>query len=178
MSGTTATKSASGTRAVAQQLIAALEREHATTMKVLQAFPPEQAELRPHPTCKSARELAFVFALERGLARLVYDNAFANGGPSGGTPEVPASWSAVLDAIRAGQRELLDVLRAADDEALAEKVKFFTGPKTLGDYTRQEFLWFLVHDEIHHRGQFSIYLRMSGAKVPSIYGPSADEPWM
>ena len=50
-------------------------------------------------------------------------------------------------------------------------------PAGLDVYTRAEFLWFLIHDEIHHRGQFSIYLRMSGAKVPSIYGPSGDEPW-
>jgi uncharacterized damage-inducible protein DinB len=27
----------------------------------------------------------------------------------------------------------------------------------------------------HHRGQLSVYLRQVGAKVPSIYGPSADE---
>ena len=30
---------------------------------------------------------------------------------------------------------------------------------------------------VHHRGQFSVYLRMADGKVPSIYGPSADEPW-
>ena len=28
---------------------------------------------------------------------------------------------------------------------------------------------------IHHRGQLSSYLRPMGGKVPSIYGPSADE---
>jgi uncharacterized damage-inducible protein DinB len=28
---------------------------------------------------------------------------------------------------------------------------------------------------IHHRGQLSVYLRMRGAQVPSIYGPTADE---
>ena len=27
----------------------------------------------------------------------------------------------------------------------------------------------------HHRGQLSVYLRQVGARVPSIYGPSADE---
>ena len=27
----------------------------------------------------------------------------------------------------------------------------------------------------HHRGQMTVYLRLMGAKVPSIYGPSADE---
>jgi uncharacterized damage-inducible protein DinB len=29
----------------------------------------------------------------------------------------------------------------------------------------------------HHRGQLTVYLRLNDAKVPSIYGPSADEPW-
>ena len=27
---------------------------------------------------------------------------------------------------------------------------------------------------IHHRGQLSVYLRMRGARVPSMYGPTAD----
>jgi uncharacterized damage-inducible protein DinB len=34
--------------------------------------------------------------------------------------------------------------------------------------------WF--KDYIHHRGQFSIYIRLAGAKLPQIYGPTADEP--
>jgi uncharacterized damage-inducible protein DinB len=37
------------------------------------------------------------------------------------------------------------------------------------------FLWFILFDAIHHRGQLSAYLRPMGGKVPSIYGPSADE---
>ena len=28
----------------------------------------------------------------------------------------------------------------------------------------------------HHRGQLTVYLRLNEAHVPSIYGPSADEP--
>jgi uncharacterized damage-inducible protein DinB len=27
----------------------------------------------------------------------------------------------------------------------------------------------------HHRGQLTVYLRLNGAPVPAIYGPSADE---
>jgi uncharacterized damage-inducible protein DinB len=38
-----------------------------------------------------------------------------------------------------------------------------------------EFLWDFMFDAIHHRGQLSAYLRPMGAKVPSIYGPSADD---
>lgn len=28
----------------------------------------------------------------------------------------------------------------------------------------------------HHRGQLTVYLRLSAAAVPALYGPSADEP--
>jgi uncharacterized damage-inducible protein DinB len=28
---------------------------------------------------------------------------------------------------------------------------------------------------IHHRGQFTVYLRLNDIPVPSLYGPSADE---
>ena len=33
-----------------------------------------------------------------------------------------------------------------------------------------------LNDAIHHRGQLTTYLRPMGGKVPSIYGPSADDP--
>jgi uncharacterized damage-inducible protein DinB len=34
---------------------------------------------------------------------------------------------------------------------------------------------FILSHGIHHRGQFSVYLRLNNVPVPSIYGPSADE---
>jgi uncharacterized damage-inducible protein DinB len=161
-----------------QAFLDAYEREHAITMRVLRALPADQADLRPHPRCKTARELAFVFVVERGLATLVFNDAFASGMPPGGFPEPPATFNEVVTAFEKAHIEFGRVVRDTPEEKLFETVKFFTGPKTLGDMTRMEFLWFILHDEIHHRGQLSIYLRMSGAKVPSIYGPTADEPWM
>src|SRR5688572_23775977 len=164
-----------------QQFLAAYEREHAITMRVLRAFPPEKSELQPHPRCKTARELAFIFALERGLATLVFNDAFAAGGDGASprqTPAPPASWNAVLAAVAKTHEDFGNIVRATPEEKLFETVKFFTAPKTLGDVSRIDFLWFILSDEIHHRGQLSIYLRMADAKVPSIYGPTADEPWM
>lgn len=38
------------------------------------------------------------------------------------------------------------------------------------------YLSFMNRHSIHHRGQLSAYLRPMGAKVPAIYGGSADEP--
>ena len=57
------------------------------------------------------------------------------------------------------------------DEQMFDMVKFFVAPKTLGDMSKAQFLWVLLCDQIHHRGQFSVYLRMADGKLPSIYGP-------
>ncbi len=161
-----------------QRFLDVYEREHATTMRVLRAYPAEQAELRPHERCKTARELAWVFALERGFGTILMNDGFASGGPPGEAPKVPESWDAVLTAVEQTHQDFGDLVRAMPDEKLIETVKFFVAPKTMGDVRRMDILWSLLHDEIHHRGQFSIYLRMANGKVPSIYGPSADEPWM
>ena len=61
---------------------------------------------------------------------------------------------------------------------LNKTVKFFVAPKQMGDLRKMDVLWYMLMDSVHHRGQFSVYLRMADGKVPSIYGPSADEPWM
>jgi uncharacterized damage-inducible protein DinB len=161
-----------------QQFLDAYEKEHVTTMRVLRAFPTDKLELQPHATCRTAREVAWVFVLERGLGSMVFRNAFAAGVPGGEMPKAPESWDAVLAAFEQAHKDFGDLVRSTSDHQLLESVKFFTAPKTLGDVTRLQFAWFLLCDEIHHRGQFSVYLRMAGGKVPSIYGPSADEPWM
>lgn len=161
-----------------QVLLEALRKEHATTMKVLRAYPADQLDLRPAENCRTARELGWVFVMERGLGEAVFNDRFAELAESGETPSPPDSWGELLGAVEAAHRSYEEMIRATPAEQLSRKVHFFTAPQTIGEIGRMEWLWFLLHDEIHHRGQFSIYLRMAGGKVPSIYGPSADEPWM
>ena len=36
-------------------------------------------------------------------------------------------------------------------------------------------LTFVLNHNVHHRGQLTVYLRLAGASVPALYGPSADE---
>jgi uncharacterized damage-inducible protein DinB len=170
---------AAGTSASAKEkFLSTYDREHATTMRVLRAYPADKLDLRPHEKCKSARELAWVFVIERALGAMVFNDAFANGMPEGGTPPAPESWDEILASLEKAHNDFGDLVRSTTEEKLGETVKFLTGPKKLGDVPRMDFAWFLLHDQIHHRGQFSVYLRMAGGKVPAIYGPSADEPWM
>jgi uncharacterized damage-inducible protein DinB len=164
--------------AAKEQFLQTYEREHATTMKVLRAYPEDQLDFRPHASSKTARELAWIFVLERGLGTTIFHDELGKMAGAGGPPPPPQSWEELLAALEKAHEDFGDLVRATTPEELAGKVKFLVGPKQVGEWTRSDFAWFLLHDQIHHRGQFSVYLRMAGGKVPSIYGPSGDEPWM
>jgi len=61
------------------------------------------------------------------------------------------------------------------DDAWEKKVEMSFGvPEPWAD-TLENFAWGFLLDAVHHRGQLSTYLRPMGSKVPSIYGPSADD---
>jgi uncharacterized damage-inducible protein DinB len=160
-----------------QAFLEVYDREHAITMKVLRAYPTDRLDLRPHALCKTARELAWVFVLERMLGPMVYNDGFPEQ-MTGEAPPPPESWDELLAGLEKAHSDFRDLIEATPEEDMGRAVRFMTGPGKIGEVSRTEWLWFLLHDEIHHRGQFSIYLRMADGKVPSIYGPTADEPWM
>jgi len=161
-----------------EEFLKTYDREHAITMRLLRAYPNDKLDLRPATMCKTARELAWVFVIERGLGTRVWHDELAKGMPSGAPPSAPQNWNDVLAALEKAHQDFANLVRAASDDDLKKKVHFFTGPKQMGEISRLDLIWFLLSDEIHHRGQFTIYQRMAGGKVPSIYGPTADEPWM
>ena len=106
------------------------------------------------------------------------NDAFAKAPPPEEMPSPPESWDELLGALEKAHADFAELVRSTPDEELEAPVKFFVGPHTMGDVPRLAFAWFILSDQIHHRGQFSVYLRMADGKVPSIYGPSLDEPWM
>ncbi len=160
-----------------EQLLKSYDREHATTMRVLRAYPRDKLDLRPHEMSKTARELGYVFVGERHFGTFALKGGFSSGSMPDKLAPAPENWDELLKATEQAQEEWIKMIRETSDDELDQTVKFFSGPKMMSDVRRIELLWFMLMDEIHHRGQFSIYLRMAGGKVPSIYGPTADEPW-
>ena len=69
-------------------------------------------------------------------------------------------------------------LAKVKDAAWRKKARFLVDGKVAWETPLGDMLWGFLFDAIHHRGQLSTYLRPMGAKVPSIYGPSADDPGM
>jgi uncharacterized damage-inducible protein DinB len=165
-----------------QQFLTTLDEEHARTMRVLRAMPADQAKAKLHANVKTAQELAWTFVMERYLGRKVWDDDFAQGMAAGMSksqpPKAPESFGEVVDALEKANADWRKLIESASEADLQKVVSFMVGPKQMGQVTRMNWAWFLLHDEIHHRGQFTILLRLAGAKVPSVYGPSESEPWV
>jgi len=144
-------------------------QEFESTRRVLAAVPDEKAEYKPHPTCMSAQELAthivgseiwFLESIVSGEFREPDETPFKSMKPS----EARAFYEEKVPQL-AGQ------LNSLSSEQLARDTQFFMFNLPLVAY-----LQFCQKHSIHHRGQLAVYLRPMGAKVPSIYGGSADEP--
>lgn len=162
------------TKTEASRFLGTYLREHATTLKVLRALPTTQSEFRPHERSKNARELAWTFVVEETMMLKALRREPLLGG---GFPAAPETFADVLDAFTSTHEDVVTQLSDPGNSNLDGTSTFFTGPKQTGEFANAELLSFLLMDQVHHRGQFSLYVRMAGGKVPSIYGPSADEPW-
>jgi uncharacterized damage-inducible protein DinB len=149
-------------------------RECPTTVKLLRAFPPQKADFKPHERSRSARELAWQFVQEQGFAEAALKGELDFSRPM---PKPPESWQEIVTAFDRECRETASRVSQASEQDLNRTIRIPLGPGAMGELRRIDVLWTQLLDQVHHRGQFSVYLRLAGAKVPSIYGPTADEPW-
>ena len=69
--------------------------------------------------------------------------------------------------------------RAAFAETTDEHLTISWRLKARGNVVAEAPRYQMIQDTInhwaHHRGQMTVYLRLMGAKVPALYGPSADD---
>lgn len=153
--------------------LAAFEREAQTTLRVLKGYPAAKSELRPTEKLKTARELAWMMVLNQMVLEPILDGTLQ----PGMLPDAPGTMDAVIAAFEKAHRDVTAKLEASRDEQWNQTLPMPIGPKQIADTRKGDALWMMHCDSIHHRGQFSVYTRMAGAKLGSIYGPTADEPW-
>jgi uncharacterized damage-inducible protein DinB len=158
-----------------QQFIDVWTRENATTRRVVAAFADGLGEFTPHERCKTAREVAYIFARSQTRIAAALSNEWQ--WPPPPFPPMPTSYADVVAAFDRTTDAVKAALWDAPESRMAETITFLTGPKQFGQISVSQLVWFMLMDAIHHRGQLTVYLRAAGAKVPSIYGPTADEPW-
>jgi uncharacterized damage-inducible protein DinB len=150
-----------------------VESETPTFIKVLKAVPPDQAAYKPHPRSTSAGDLVWLLAVELHDACDLIDKGEVNYAP---TPAPGVSES--VAAYEKNAAALKERLAKVDDAQWLRPARLKMDGKVAWEAGLGDMLFGFLFDAIHHRGQLSSYLRPMGAKVPSIYGPSADDPGM
>lgn len=149
-----------------------LERRRAEQpvfMSVLTSLPADRLDYQPHDRSPSARQI--VWTLTNELKSCV-DAATAF--QATWSVEPAPAFDEMLGSFERYSNELTDRVAAMDDAEWQRIAQFSFGGKVVSEQPVGQFLWYILFDAIHHRGQLSTYLRPMGAKVPAIYGPSAD----
>ena len=149
------------------------EAEKPKFVRVMKAVPADHAGYRPHPRSTSAGDLVWLLATELHDACELVDRGEVSyvARPAPAVPESIAAYEKSAVALETRIAKL-------DDAAWDRKARFLVDGKVAWETSLGDMLFGFLFDAIHHRGQLSSYLRPMGAKVPSIYGPSADDPGM
>ena len=149
-----------------------LKAEAPVFVKVIRALPADKPEYRPHPKSRSAPELAWMLAASMEAAVELAEKHKVEWTE----PTSERGVAAAADAIETAQQELVKQVSDLKDEAWGREAQFLMGGQVVWKGAAGAMLWEFLFDAIHHRGQLSTYIRPMGGKVPSIYGPSGDDP--
>jgi uncharacterized damage-inducible protein DinB len=155
-------------------ILSELERESATTRRVLERTPDDKLSWRPHAKSMSLGQLALHLAsLPHRISNMALHESFE---ARGFAQEEATSTKQILDAHDEGAGIARQNLSGMDDAALLQPWTLTRGGNAIFTSPRVGLLrTILLNHSYHHRGQLSVYLRLLDVPVPSIYGPSADD---
>ncbi len=164
---------------ITEILLPEFDAEMVSTRKVLAAVPEEKFDWRPHAKSFTMQQLAgHVAELLSWTGEVLRGDRFdvdpAN--PPENASFKPANKQQMLARFDEWTARARADLAAATDEAMQQEFVMTWGGHEFNRSSRYRAIrkWSLNH-MVHHRGQLSVYLRLNDAKVPGVYGPSADE---
>lgn len=153
------------------------EQEYPAFARVFEALPPDHLDYRPHPRSRSAGELvALLVSAQKSCIELCKSRKSLYSGLRWQEPATIDTLEEMIAAYERDQHVLASQLHSMDDYGWNHQAWLIEGEKDiLLKDTVGGLLWIALFDVVHHRGQLSTYIRPMGGKVPSIYGPSADD---
>jgi uncharacterized damage-inducible protein DinB len=158
-------------------LLPEFDREMGLTRRALERVPDGQFEWRPHPRSVTLGRLAeHLTEMPLWATTTMTQSALDATMQRPDDYRSPATRAEVLAQFDSG-------LKTARAALLNKTDAEFAAPWTLKNGGKEVFTMpkigvmrnFVLNHMIHHRAQLTVYFRMLGVPVPSIYGPSGDE---
>jgi uncharacterized damage-inducible protein DinB len=162
--------------AMIDSLMEEFEHETQTTRKHLERLPENKLDWRPHEKSFTAGALASHIIELVTFTDAIFNQDELDFDPATYKPYIATSLADLIKTFDDNVAKGKQAMAGATDDTLTQPWSFkikgrvrFERPKAA------VFRDFALNHMIHHRGQFSVYLRLLNVPVPGSYGPSADE---
>jgi uncharacterized damage-inducible protein DinB len=159
-------------------LQAELERETGRSRRALEQVPEGKYDWKPHEKSMIFGYLANMVATIPTWIAMQINQDELDVAPADGSKfeqkklNTTAEFIEALDKAAAGARSAFD---KTTDEHLKTSWRLLARGNVVLEAPRFEMIQDTINHWAHHRGQMTVYLRLMGAKVPALYGPSADD---
>jgi uncharacterized damage-inducible protein DinB len=159
--------------------IADLERDAEATRHVLERVPEGRNSWKPHEKSMELGYLTALVASMVGWVEFMVNTEEFDIAPTNGLAYQSPMFQSRAQILQVHQQCLenaITALKGITDDHLQKPWKFMARGKVLSDLPRHIQIRDSVFNHLaHHRGQLTVYLRLTSDSVPAIYGPSADE---
>jgi uncharacterized damage-inducible protein DinB len=162
--------------AIVEALLAEYDHEMAVTRKVLERVDEARLGWQPHERSMKLGQLAQHVATIPEWGHTILEQAEFNMADGAPRPPAVTTSAELLGLFDTTVKAVRGELAGKTDAELVSTWTFKHNGQPMFAMPRASAWrsWVMNH-QIHHRGQLSVYLRLTGSKVPGIYGPSADE---
>ena len=155
-----------------------LDREVERSRRALEQVPEGKHDWKPHDKSMIFGYLASMVATIPSWVAMTITRDELDLKPAGGptmTREPMNTSAEYLQALDKAARDARAALEKTTDDHLMTPWRLLVTGQVVMETPRHVMLRDTINHWAHHRGQMTVYLRLMGAKVPALYGPSADE---
>jgi uncharacterized damage-inducible protein DinB len=155
-----------------------LDREVDRSRRALEQVPAGKYEWKPHEKSMQFGYLADMVAtipswIVMEITQDQLDVAPAAGPSVKPTPKETSD--ALVKALDQTAAEARAAFKGTTDQHLMTSWRLLARGQVVMEAPRHVMIRDTINHWAHHRGQMTVYLRLMGAKVPALYGPSADD---
>jgi uncharacterized damage-inducible protein DinB len=163
----------------ADLLLPELDREMASTRKVLERVPEDKLDWQPHAKSHTIGWNANHLADLPGWAVSILTQPQFDFAPAGGPRYETPSFRTrreILERFDSNVARLRKAVTEIPDGDLGQMWSLLGGGKVIFSMPRQDVMRsFVLNHIIHHRAILCVYYRLNNIPVPGMYGPSGDE---